>query len=111
MRSKRNITKASSAPPRITHSRANFVPIAEIVDQDDTPTDNAKVVEKKTKQSDENDENEDEDDDDATTHTAKCGSIPTCDWEGEKCYCLGIRPSMCRCSGCKKFAHQYCWNQ
>ena len=69
---------------------------------------------KNTKKSDENEEGEDDDDDDdddASTHNAKCASIPTCDWEGEKCYCLGIRPSMCRRSGCKKFAHQYCQDQ
>ena len=64
MRSKRNITKASSAPPRIMHSRANFVPIAEIVDKDDTPPEDANAVEKNTKKSDVNDDNEDEDDDD-----------------------------------------------
>ena len=66
------------------------MPVAEIVGQDDMPTDDANAIEKNTNQSDGNDENEDEDDDDATTHTAKCGSIPTCDWEGEKCYFLGI---------------------
>jgi hypothetical protein len=109
MRSKQIISKTPSAPPRITRSRANFVPIAEIVEQDGAPTDNAGTDEKVTKKSDENEEGEDDDDDDdASTHNAKCASIPTCDWEGEKCYCLGIRPSMCRRSGCKKFAHQYC---
>ena len=87
MRSKRIISKAPSAPPRITRSRANFVPIAEIVEQDDAPTDNADKGEKITKKTDENeegeDDDEDDDDDDATTHNAKCASISTCDWEGE----------------------------
>ncbi len=103
MRSKRIISKEPSAPPRITHSRANFVPIAEIVEQDDAPTDNAGTDEKITKKTDENEEGEDnneDDDDDASTHNTKCASIPTCDWEGEKCYCLSskwlrkIRPSV-----------------
>ena len=72
------------APPWITQSHANFVQIAEIVDQDDAPTDNADTGEKITKKSDENEEGEDDDkddDDDASTHNAKCASFPTCNWE------------------------------
>ena len=56
-----------------------------------------------------NDDKEDEDDN--STHNAKLGSNPPCDWEGVKCYSLGIRPSMCCRSGCKKIAHQYCQDQ
>ena len=74
MRSKRIISKTpSAAPPRITRSRANFVPIAVIVEQDGAPTDNAGTDEKVTKKSDDNEEGEDDDDDDddASTHNAK----------------------------------------
>ena len=58
---------------------------------------------------DDEDDEDDEDDDDGSTPNAKCGSKPTCDWEAEKCYSLGIRPSMCRRSGCPKY--QYCQDQ
>jgi hypothetical protein len=86
------VAKASLAPPRITRS-CRFAPIAVIVDQDDTTPDNANPVEKNTNKSDGDDDKEEKDDN--TTHNAKFGSNPPCDWEGVKCYCLGIRPSMC----------------
>ena len=78
------------------------MPIAVIIDQDDNTPDDANYVEKNTNKYDGDDDKEDEDDN--TTHNAKLGSNPSCDWEGEKCYSLGIRPLMCRCSGCQKCA-------
>ena len=132
MRSKRLIAKSSSAPPppRITRARANFVPIAKVVEQDEITPDDTIALEKKTNNgpdektvvevvettlggdddedvNDDEDDEDDVDDDDGSTPNAK----PTCDWEAEKCYSLGIRPSMCRRSGCPKFAHQYCQDQ
>ena len=97
--------------------------LAEIVKQDNITRDDTDAVEKKSKNcTDENavvettsngdDDKDDEDDNDgSSTPNAKSGSKPTCNWEGENFYSLGIRPSMCRWSGCPKFAHQYCQDQ
>ena len=88
MQSKRLIAKASSAPPPwITRARANFVPIAEIVEQDNITRDNTNAVEKKSKNDNDektvvetkSDDEDDEDDNDGSTPNAKSGSKPTCD--------------------------------
>ena len=62
MRLRRQAAKASLATPRLTCSRVNFVPIAEVVDQDDTSQDNSNAVEKNTNKFDEDDDKEDKDD-------------------------------------------------